>query len=204
VKIDKRLTTYSLLALTIGAASVIPLAFLMSAKAITTPKTWFDSEVVYAYWQIPAQNDTLPGVSSEIFKNYAMILNLTLNPEFKNDIFSARIEYYQLQICSDERPIANISYFVGTNRTSTFRFVTPELFQFKCDELFNSNTTCGSMFDCLWKEGDSRLVAIGDNGALLKWEAPPLGFKGSSDEIISALMDAETPHRNSETWLRGS
>ncbi len=49
MKIEKKLIAYSVLALLIGIASISPLMFLMSAKAETTPKSWFNLNVPYAY-----------------------------------------------------------------------------------------------------------------------------------------------------------
>lgn len=210
MKIEKKLVACSILALLIGVSSVVPLLFLMSgtAKAETAPKPWFNVNVPYAYWIAEnGTSDTLlyppnldnaeiygdlypPDFDPANFSNreffsvkHSIVLNFTLNPEAKNEISDARFEYYQLQIYSDKAPIANTSYFVGTNRTSSFEF-EPVSFYFMRDDWFDSNTTGGGMFTYNWNESSSELTIIGGASG---------GTSGSgTDQLFYALREAET------------
>ena len=142
MKIERKLIAYSAIALMIGVASIVPLVFLMSARAETTPKPWFNINVPYAYMKTNYTKD----LGLDVYSYWhSIVLNFTLNPEAENEISDARFEYFEFQIYTDKEPIGNTSYYVGTNRTSTFEFEA-ESFHFMRDDRFDSNTSSGGWF----------------------------------------------------------
>jgi hypothetical protein len=137
VKIEKKLIACSILALIIGIASIVPLLLLMSAKAETAPKPWFNLDVPYAY---VTANFTENFDGYDVYNYYrALVLNFTLNPEAENEISDAQCEYYEFQLYTDKEQLGNFSYFVGTNRTNSFT-LDMESFRFMRQNWFGSNT----------------------------------------------------------------
>src|SRR3989304_8788760 len=105
MKIEKKLVAYSVIALLIGIASITPLMLLMTAKAETTPKPWFNLDVPYAYLKANF-TENLDG--RDIYSDWhAIVLNYTLNPEAENEIFDARFEYFELQVYTDKETVWN-------------------------------------------------------------------------------------------------
>lgn len=139
MKLEKKLIACSILAIAIGIATIVPLAFLMSpAKAQTTlDMPWFNLNVPYVYWTANTSEGgatyiTGPGTFGEAFK---IALNLTASPDVaKSTLPGARIEYYQMQVYSDQGQIANLTYYFGVNCTgsvdpsSTFSFARANWF----------------------------------------------------------------------------
>jgi hypothetical protein len=190
----------------IGVASIVPLVFLMSAKAETTPKSWFNLNVPYAYVKA---NFTENLNGQDVYDYWrAFVFNFTLNPEAENEIADARFEYYELQLYTDKEQLGNVSIFVGTNRTNSFTYdlfvdtnrtgwitLDPESFRFTRNDWFDTNTTGGGVFTPYWNKssppdfssiysGLSRCV--GPTGELLgisRNEAP---------KMVAALSEAET------------
>ena len=157
MKIEKKLIAYSAIALMVGIASIVPLVFLMSAKAETTPKQWFNLNVPYAYIKTNYTED----MGLDVYNYWhSVVLNFTLNPETENEISDARFEYFELQIYTDKEPLGNTSYYVGTNRTSAFEFEA-ESFHFMRDDRFDSNTSSGGWFTPHWNISDSAETIIG-------------------------------------------
>jgi hypothetical protein len=136
---EKKLIACSILALTIGISSVIPLVFFMSATAKADPssESWFSIEIPYAYWtaydgplkrssdspfQQPEPNEGDP-VEYSVSHQKMVILNFTLDDIPTTDSFEARIEYYQITLSSDKNPdMLTRNHFVGTYKNSSFDF----------------------------------------------------------------------------------
>jgi hypothetical protein len=141
---EKKMVTLSIIALMIGIATIVPLAFFMSARAETTyDKSWFNFNVPYAY--IKANSTDFHNGTSEYGYWQSMVLNVTINEDAKRELTDAeaRIEYFKVQIYAENGPIINITYFVGANRTGTF---DPVSFHFERNNWFDSNTTGGGTF----------------------------------------------------------
>lgn len=205
MKIEKKLVACSILALLIGVSSVVPLLFLMSAKAETAPKPWFNLNVPYAY---VTANSTLNLNGSDIYNYYrALVLNFTLNPEAENEISDAQFEYYEFQLYTDKEQLGNVSYFVGTNRTNSFTLeptnrtnsftLYPESFHFTRDDWFDTNTTGGGIFTPNWNASSppdfstissvlsSCIFPTGqETGDTLRYNEAP--------RMVAALREAET------------
>lgn len=181
MKIEKRLLIYSLIAISVGATSIAPLVFLMSTKAETTPKPWFTIQVPYAYWRA-SENSTTEGFSFR--EEHVIVFNSTLNHE--NDVSDARLEYFRIEVYSDKGPIANMSYFIGANRTPTFEFNATD-FHFMRKGWFDTNDTRrgggGGVFAYCWNEQGSILTRLGGGSS---------GTSHSREKTVSVLTEAET------------
>ncbi|NLE06184.1 MAG: hypothetical protein GX638_15460, partial [Crenarchaeota archaeon] len=107
----------STIAILIGVISIVPIMFLNSgvAKAeITVDNPWSSLTIPYAYCNPYADYSNITGsfVSSMI----SMVGNITVSGDaYKNAI--GRIEYYQLQVYSDQDQIYNMTYYVGLFRS---------------------------------------------------------------------------------------
>jgi hypothetical protein len=141
VKIEKKLITCSILAVTIGIASILPLAFFMSARAETIDRPWFNLNVPYAYWTANVTEYDNGSIAYSI--SHLMVLNYTLDIDVKSESVDSRLEYYEMQIYSDTESIANVTYFLGGNLTGS---VDPSEFHFERNNWFDSNTTAGGSF----------------------------------------------------------
>jgi len=193
VKIEKKLIAFSILALLIGVSSVVPLLFLMSAKAETQPNSWFDLNVPYAY---VTANSTLNLDGRDIYNYYqVLVLNFTLNPEAENEISDAQFEYYELQLYTDKEQLGNVSYFVGTNRTNSFTY-DPDSFHFIRDPWFDSNTTGGGMFNYNWNASNPPDLSI--IASISSYSSPTGQETGGNlryneaPRMLAALREAET------------
>lgn len=190
MKIEKRLIAFSIIALMIGVASIVPLTFLMSARAETGPETWFSLNVPYAYLTAN-YTENLDG--RDFYDLWHLIvLNFTLNSEAENEISDAQFEYYEVQIYTDKEPLWNESYFVGTNRTNSFDFEA-NMFHFVRNDWFDSNTTSGGTFQYQWNASSSApLSAITgySRGSRVTGSANPP--QTGTALMAMALMEAET------------
>ena len=153
MKIEKKLILCSILAIAIGIATVIPLAFVMSpAQAQTTDNVpWFNLNIPFASYAATNQTGTNGYLSREgsidglvsYSSTYTIGLNGTTNPNAVNTLENARMEYYQLQVYSDLGQIANMTYYIGANCTSN---ISPPDFEFSRDNWFNTSTSGGGVF----------------------------------------------------------
>lgn len=154
MEIKTKLIAFSILAITIGIASTVPLAFFMSpAKAQTTDDIpWFNLDVPYAIWTATSTDNAigyLEGIGPidglvSYGSTYFVAFNFTVNPDAVDILDNARIEYYQLQVYSDKGQIDNMTEFFGANcrddvdPTSSFFFAR--------DDWFNTTTSGGGSF----------------------------------------------------------
>jgi hypothetical protein len=151
MEIKNKLVAFSILAVIIGIASVVPLAFFMSpAQAQTTDNIpWFNLDVPYASWTATSQDNAtgyLVGIGPiyglvSYNSTYYVALNFTVNPDAVDILDNARVEYYQLQVYSDKGQIDNVTTSFGANckddvdPTSSFFFAR--------EDWFNTTTSGG-------------------------------------------------------------
>ena len=120
MKIEKKLIAYIVIALMVGVASITPLVFLMSAKAETTTRPWFNLEVPYAYWTINPPKNNTAYVSLNTTRIWqSLVLNVSVNENAWDNLVDAKIEYFKIAVYSDKGNIASINHFVYTNQTSS-------------------------------------------------------------------------------------
>ncbi len=146
MKVEKKLIVYSLVAVVIGAASIVPMLFLMSgtAKAENAfDKPWFNMQIPYAYWTASATEDADGNVTYSL--RYLIGCEATQTAEALNQTADARIEYFQLQIYTDDAQIENQTYFVGTNRTNVGSMANVS-FHFMRQNWFDTATSGGGQF----------------------------------------------------------
>ncbi|MGE5555897.1 MAG: hypothetical protein ACM3UY_06515 [Methanocella sp.] len=119
MQFEKKLVLCSIFAIAIGAATIIPLEYLMTgevgANARTVFNPWFDVTVPYAYVNL---HDI--GGNNTMTWDGAMIqatANFTLTPDAINlNNADAKIEFYQFRVYSDQGAIVNITYSVAVTR----------------------------------------------------------------------------------------
>jgi hypothetical protein len=125
MQIEKKLIIVSILAISIGVVSIVPLAvFMSSAKAqpaIDMP--WFIINSPYAYYITNVKentnsqigNFTISGLTS-YSANYFIGFNLSVNPAVTHFV-NTRIEYYNLHFYSDLGSITDVVVYFGANCT---------------------------------------------------------------------------------------
>lgn len=180
MKIEKRLLIYGLISVLVGTTSIAPLAFLMSTKAETMPKPWFNVEVPYAYCCV-SENSTTECLN--LREDHVIVLNFTFNDG--KDISDARLEYFRIEVYSDKGPIMNMLYFVGTSRAQDFEFNVTD-FHFMRKGWFDTNDTrggSGGVFAYCWNEQGSILTRLSGSSG---------GTTPSGEKTVSVLTEAET------------
>jgi hypothetical protein len=150
--IEKKLVLCAILAITMGIATIVPLEYFMSAQAqtqtnsqIAYDKPWFNVNIPYAYYTGNATNNQNGVISNG--EGYYIALNITTNPEAMKTLPDSRLEYYQIQVYSDQGPIENFTYVICTNCTgSTNPYITlPYANYFNAGDFFNDSLTAISI-----------------------------------------------------------
>jgi hypothetical protein len=149
MRIEKNLVALSAIALMIGIASIVPLAFLMSAKAEISPEEQpqFSVDMPYAYianyWDNHSETNRTSlwawgGNSTKVNMVFTIALNATPNFDPQTVAADAIFENYQIEIVSDKGPVGNVTYSVYTNCNSSEPF---QAFNFYRDHWFDYNST---------------------------------------------------------------
>jgi hypothetical protein len=152
MKIEKKLIAFSILAIIIGVTSVVPLLFLMPAKAETQPKPWFSIDVPYAYFE--AGNGSLKAAfgsdvttpksnvneSDMQYYRTMVVLNYTYNVNLKEEL-DDRVECYQIEVESDKAIVMNGTFYLGTYGATiqTQDILDPNNFYFNRSNWFDTN-----------------------------------------------------------------
>jgi len=126
------------------------------AKAQTTNDSpWFNLKLVNAYYKASTQSDVDGYVDDAVIHNlisystaYAIGFHWTTNQGAVNNLAEARLEYYQLQIYSDQGQIENMTTAIGFNSTN---YVEPNSFHFERKGWFNTTVSNGASF--VWNPG---------------------------------------------------
>ena len=164
MKLEKKLIVCSILAIAIGIASIVPLAFFMSAKAQTSlddqPQLNIKINIPYAYisnyWDnSSAVNNTYGWVYSIVFQGSPNFDPNTVNPD-------AVYEYYQVEVSSEKGSIGNLTY----STYAKFNDSKPLDFNFYYqNQWFNSSESNLSK--------DSTGLALWGNGTSLGYKTGP-------------------------------
>jgi hypothetical protein len=118
MKIEKKLILFSILAIGIGVATIVPLEYLMTGQGGASAQTitpWFDFSVPYVYVNLHQNggNNTATWDGSII----QGVANFTFTPDaiaLKNA--DAQIEYYRLRVYSDVGDVINLTYSMAISR----------------------------------------------------------------------------------------
>src|SRR3989304_5780575 len=107
----------------VGIASIVPLVFLMSAKAETSPdeQPQFSVDVPYAYignyWDNSSETNRTTSLwawdanSNKVNVVFTIALNATPNFDPQKVASDAIFENYQIEILSDKGSVGNITYY---------------------------------------------------------------------------------------------
>jgi hypothetical protein len=116
--VEKNLIAWSILAIVIGVATIIPLEYLMTGQAEANAQAvtpWFNVNIPYAYVNlyVSGGNDTMTWDGAM----FQAVANFTLTPDAINlKNADAQIEFYQFRLYSDNVAIVNITYSVAVSR----------------------------------------------------------------------------------------
>jgi len=168
--IEKKVVTLSIIALMVGIATIVPLAFLMTATAQPSleEQPQFNVEIPYAYvknvWENP---QTIPQQSDQVYvdfneMSYALSFNATPRINLEAIDADGIFEYYMVEVSSDKGYIGNFTHYsfnlaAGANSTGTFHFYR--------DNWFDSNST-DTALSVFW--GSNSTVSF-KNGAGKDW-----------------------------------
>jgi hypothetical protein len=120
MKNEKKLIAFSILAVAIGIATIVPLEYLMTGEsqtvaALTDIKPWFNVDVSYAYCNpyVSGGNNTVSwtGASIEIVANFTLTSDAMQNAD-------AQIEYYKFAVSSDQGNIIDLGYYIVEDKAN--------------------------------------------------------------------------------------
>lgn len=108
--IEKKLVLCGILAIVIGIATIVPLAFFMSAKAQTSPEDQpqFNFDLPYAYIGNYWDNNTTP---TDQTYGWVFALAFRTSPNFDLSTMNANVVYetYRAEVSSEKGPVGNIT-----------------------------------------------------------------------------------------------
>ena len=176
MRIEKKLILYSAIAVMVGVASIVPLVFLMSAKADVSPEEQpqFSINIPYVYignyWDNSNETNSLlypysgePNNLSMVQMVYTIAFNATPNFDLQTVASDAIFENYQVEILSDKGSIGNVTFGVYANCNSSEPY---QNFHFYRDQWFDANFTKDG-FVTYWREDGTSITF--KTGAGLDW-----------------------------------
>jgi hypothetical protein len=116
--VEKKLIAWSIFAIIIGVAAIVPLEYIMTGQAEAKAQTitpWFNVSIPYAYVNLydSGGNNTMTWDGAM----FQAIANFTLTSDAINlKNADAQIEFYQFRVYSDTASIVNITYSVAVCR----------------------------------------------------------------------------------------
>jgi hypothetical protein len=130
MQIEKKLILCSILAISIGIATIAPLQYLMNtagASAFPDVEPWFNVDVPYAYCD-PYQSGG-NGTANWDGATLQAVANFTLTTDALKDA-DAQVGYYKFAVSSDQGPIVDMGYYIiegrprmiGLNSNGTINF----------------------------------------------------------------------------------
>ena len=179
MQIEKKLILCSILAISIGIATITPLAYFMSAKAQTFDEPWFNVNVPYAYFKANSTGNMYQSTNS-------IVLNATINSDAISQHTDARLEYFDFKLYSDQLSLANATFYLGMNSSAVED--PTALFAFSREDWFNS-TAFGAGVYVTNLTGPLRLMGTGGSvsyvGEDSNWVNEQFG------EILSTMENAD-------------
>jgi len=143
--IEKKLVLCGILAIVIGVAAILPLEYFMSAsaQAAIPTKPWTSLNVAYAYWDTNLDGANFTTTFCGEIHN--AVTNVTLTSDAFKDA-DARMEYYQLQVSSDQGPIYELTYYVGLAKIGALVDMYNSTLYFSGGSTYSTNSTSGGIF----------------------------------------------------------
>jgi hypothetical protein len=196
MQIEKKIILCSILAVTIGIATIFPLAFFMQpARAQETDVPWFNVEISNAYYQATTEDENKLFPEGMVpLVNYRTTsylgLQYTLNPDAADLIQGARMEYFLVRIYSDLGPIENMTIHFGANTIDDYD--PSDRFSFVREDWFNTTGSGGcflSKFNGTLAEALANGMNKGGNG----------GGYGSSAFANTSLPEKFLNAKNAQT-----
>jgi hypothetical protein len=114
MKMEKKLIAFSILAIALGVATILPLEYIMGSEvranaALPKIEPLFNVNIPYAICNL---NKTSSNATMTLYgANIQVVANITLAPNALKDA-DAQIEYYQFAVSSDQGPILNLGYYI--------------------------------------------------------------------------------------------
>ena len=202
---EKKTFVLCIIALTIGIATTLPIAYFINIQSGVPAQTepWLDADIVYANILKNHQGSSLTAVN--------IVANFTLTSELVNlgDV-DAKIEVYKFHVYSDQGPIANLVYtFVVAKDipdpkapngvTSVIHNRDADIWVFADNTIYNLTDVIGPIDGGGWQRlghhGDTRLIEQG-------WTVEPVyGFLSAEKserqaEALHNLQNAQTIYIN--------
>jgi hypothetical protein len=194
MQFEKKLILCSILAISIGVASIAPLAFFMSSAKVQPGNDipWFIINSPYAYYITNVKENTSSQIGNfTIFglasysANYLVGFNLSVNPAVTHFV-NTRIEYYNLHFYSDLGSITDVVVYFGANCTGT---IDPSSsFSFR-NNWFNTSASISGEF------------MLNFNGTLTPHVIGMGGISPSGSVINTTLPAAFLNARNAQTII---
>ncbi len=147
MKTEKKLIAYCAIAIMVGAATMVPLLFLMTGTAnaqTPTDEPWFNLNIPYAYvnGNFNGHNDTTT-FAGEI---HSIIANVSSDSSRILEDADARIEYYQLHVYSDQGFVYDLTYYVGIAKPGELVNRYNSTLFFLGGSSYSTNSTSGGVF----------------------------------------------------------
>jgi len=141
---EKKLVLFAIVAIVIGVATIVPLEYFMSASAqAAIDKPWTNLNVPYAYWDASLNGANF--TTTFCGERHNAVADITLTSDALKDA-DARIEYYQLQVYSDQEPINTLTYYVGVAKPGELLDTYNSTLYFSGGSTYSTNSTSGGMF----------------------------------------------------------
>ncbi|MCL1969973.1 MAG: hypothetical protein FWF66_00665 [Candidatus Bathyarchaeota archaeon] len=137
MKIEKKLIVLSILALTIGIATITPLAFFMTTNAQTDDNPWFSVDPLFAYFRV----DLIDGgyCVSDVVKLQTLLNDKALKQS------ETRIEYFEFNFYTDNQQLLKHTFWISMtnneskNPVTSWHIITENPWRIINENLLNSS-----------------------------------------------------------------
>jgi hypothetical protein len=116
MQIEKKLILCSILAISIGIATIIPLQYLMNAQtasALPNVEPWFNAVIDYAEcnpYIVGNGTTTWDGATIHAVANFTLTANA-----MESDV-DTQVEYYKFAVSTEAGPICNMGYYIAESK----------------------------------------------------------------------------------------
>ena len=211
--VERKIILCSILAIALGIATVVPMAYLMAAQAqestkvgsptnnvLSTVNPLFVVNVTYVTCNPngTAGSDTTPlyGIATiEADVNFTLIPN-----DLKN--VDVGIEYYRFEVSTDQGPVLNMTYYITEDTTTGIMQISQTGETVLANDLSNGSVTCNSGQTITFTPDNSSFVTGLINGNIC-WPDP-----NNPPQAVTELINAQTLYidvtRISTTTINGN